>query len=617
MKRMLAAMIAVLLLAGCATDAGGPTGSSTVDTGCTDPTAPSVYTGVSRIRAETEGRIDAYVLPTLDYTGMAFFEGNILLFSQNGSVTTLTMVSAEDLSVRATAALDCALDPNSTQIRFGSHRIGYYDSSAGVIVFLDNTLRETGQVELPEDIMGLPVMSEDLERIYYCTASDIRVLDLQTGISRLLKQHTCAEQSLRGLCFDETVLVCTLTDADGDVSTAYISTKNGAALLSEPGEMAFYAYEDRYFAPRINGTAQELLFGVHDGETRNLIPAKSHLSVQPVLELDGVVAFPEENGCFGMDFYDLSTGKRTASVMLPAMVFPGQLLGQAGNTSLWFLAHDQQTQENVLCHWDLSGSTLSDETVYANVHYTADSPDEAGLAQANARANELGDAYGLDIRIWQDAVSESCGLVLEPEYQVSAILRELQVLENALSRFPEDFFRQLAAGTSNGALHLCIVRSIQNGNGSLSGAQAWLKSESFLYLAAGSGLEQSFYHQLSHAIDSRVLVESTLYDDWKKLNPEGFNYDSRYDIALGNTDPCPYPDAFIDTYAMASAADDRASVFEYAMRPDASYAFSSEIMQSKLLRMCRAIRDAFGMKKYTEILPWEQYLSESIAYSKK
>lgn len=614
MKRLLAALIAVLLLTGCATDGGDPTGSSTAPTGATGQPGPSVHAGVSRIQAETEGQIDAYVLPTQDYTGMAFFEGKLLLFAQSGGTTGLTMVSAEDLSVCASATLNCAVDPSSTQIRFGNHRIGYYDSNAGDIIFLDSTLRETGRVELPEDITGLPVMSEDLERIYYCTASDIRVLDLQTGISRLLRQHTCTEQSLQALCFDETVLVCAVTDEDGDASTAYVSTKNGATLLEEAGEMAFYAYGDSYFAPRINGTVQELLFGVRDGETRNLIPAQSHLSVQPVLELGGAVGFPEEDGRFGMDFYDLATGKRTASLTLPSMVFPGQLLGQADSTNLWFLAHDQQTQENVLCRWDLSGSTLSDDAIYTSVRYTADSPDESGLAQASAYADQLSETYGVDIRIWQDAAAD-CGLILEPEYQVSAILRELNVLEEALGRFPEDFFRQLAAGTSDGELHICLVRSIEKDSASLSGTQVWVGTESYIFLAAGSGLEQSFYHQLSHAIDSRVFVETTLYDDWKKLNPEGFNYDSKYDIALGNTEVCPYPEAFIDTYAMASAADDRASIFECAMLPDAGYAFATQTLQSKLLRMCEAIRDAFGMKKYTEVLPWEQHLNESIAYS--
>ena len=43
-----------------------------------------------------------------------------------------------------------------------------------------------------------------------------------------------------------------------------------------------------------------------------------------------------------------------------------------------------------------------------------------------------------------------------------------------------------------------------------------------------------------------------------------------------------------------------------------AHCFESETMQKKLLQLCRGIREAFGLKKSTEIFLWEQYLHEPI-----
>ena len=36
--------------------------------------------------------------------------------------------------------------------------------------------------------------------------------------------------------------------------------------------------------------------------------------------------------------------------------------------------------------------------------------------------------------------------------------------------------------------------------------------------------------------------------------------------------------------------------------------FQSEYMQRKLFALCSGIREAYKLKKYPEVLPWEQYL---------
>ena len=117
---------------------------------------------------------------------------------------------------------------------------------------------------------------------------------------------------------------------------------------------------------------------------------------------------------------------------------------------------------------------------------------------------------------------------------------------------------------------------------------------------------------LGYVIDSNILGESSAYDDWDSLNPEGFVYgDSETysaDYLSGESK------AFLSESAMESAREDRSQIFYNAIKADNADAFASSVMQDKLLQLCKGIRSAWSLKKKTDTFPWEQYLSESIAY---
>ena len=63
--------------------------------------------------------------------------------------------------------------------------------------------------------------------------------------------------------------------------------------------------------------------------------------------------------------------------------------------------------------------------------------------------------------------------------------------------------------------------------------------------------------------------------------------------------------------------EDRARVMQYAMQEGYEDYFVSDTMQAKLRQLCLGIREAFGWKKYEGTFVWEQYLRESLAYTKK
>ena len=47
------------------------------------------------------------------------------------------------------------------------------------------------------------------------------------------------------------------------------------------------------------------------------------------------------------------------------------------------------------------------------------------------------------------------------------------------------------------------------------------------------------------------------------------------------------------------------------------YLFELDIMQEKLMLLCKGIREAYKLEKSVDTYPWEQYLAKSLAYGKR
>ena len=96
------------------------------------------------------------------------------------------------------------------------------------------------------------------------------------------------------------------------------------------------------------------------------------------------------------------------------------------------------------------------------------------------------------------------------------------------------------------------------------------------------------------------------------MNPAGFTYDLDYNANQNRSgDEYLQPDkrSFIDTYSMSFPKEDRARIMECAMCDGNENLFRSSTMQAKLRCLSRAIREAYGLKKTTEVFRWEQYLN--------
>lgn len=622
MKRLLPLLLILLLLCGCSVNPNATTETaSPTEVASNEP--GGFYAPDSDLERATQGAVQVYPLNRSDSYGLLPMGEDLLLFSAV-DCTTLTKLSGADLHVTATAELDCFIHPGDASVQVSDKGVTYYDDFQRDLVFLDTNLKEVSRVSLPEEILGSPVLSSDRKNLYYCTSDALRVLDLETGLHKLLKEMYFEFQSVTRLHRNDSIIECSTSDSVGNWNCLFLSARTGEMVWETPDGLVLTTNGDSYFAVHPDGSYRELLVGTVGQEPLALYYDDIDADFMPLLAHNGVVLISDATaeGGYALHYYDLKTGKRTASLDLPGSSYPMNIHMDSNGESLWFLSYDPFYDCNAVYRWFPAQTPSGDENVYLSPRRSYENPDLDGLDACREKADEISIRHGVNIRIWTDAVAvQPWDYELYAEYQVPVIMESLQKLDQILARYPEGFLKEAAHGTASGSLRICLVRSMAGNSsdslGSVTGLQFWDdREDAYICLAADHSLEQNLYHEMFHIIDSRVLSTCSAYDNWSDLNPEGFEYDYNYLTNLNRQD---YEliegstQAFIDFYSMSFPKEDRARIMEYAMMAGNSGHFTSGTMQAKLHQLCVGIRQAFDWEKSEIIFPWEQYLTESLA----
>lgn len=627
MKRFLILALVCLLLCGCtAQPQPEETTLPTETQPQQDPTEPSgSYDPDSTVEMQYQGAVRAYPLEIENPAGAVCIGSDVVLFSGEDT-TILTMLSGENLYVSARAELDIAISPEAPSTQVTQKGISYYNPGTGEVVLLDTVLKEVARIRVPEDIVGEPVLSANRQFLYYCTADSIRVLELENGIRRLLKEISWDQQTAHSLLMEDTVLCCRLTEEDGTVRNIFISTQTGE-LVGEYGEaLTVVSHSDMYYAMFPEGAMEALVYGKAGGDQRMLIP-KNFTGENWYLPEDNaaVTAWLREDGTLELDHYDLAGGLRDSAMELHGCGWPVSIAAGEGDF-VYVLCADAAGEGTVLYRWDTAALASNDADIYTGPRYTLENPDTEGLSACRAYATELNQRYGVEILICNDATAhQPWDYTMEPEYQAPMIRRDLELLDRLLAIYPENFLRQTVDSTASGVLRICLVRSLTGTpeSGSLETAEGihfWVEEEPYIALCVGQMTDRLVYHEIFHAIETKVYSDSQIYYEWDNLNPEGFEYDYNYQDHLTREESEYLQDenrAFIDSYSMSFPKEDRARIMEYAMTPGNESYFQSEIMQEKLYQLCLGIRKAYKLTKSEETYPWEQYLNESMAYVPK
>ena len=558
-----------------------------------------LYRPESHLQQLTGGALKVFPLGTTEATAIGFFGEDLLIRRQDS----LVLLSGENRYISTTHLLP----PSADKVQLLDSGIAYRDSRG--IVLLDSDLEETGLISLPADLTASPILSDDGKSLFYSTSSGIRVLEVDSGLERLLRQSH-SPQLLAGIHWGGTVLEC-----EAGAQRIYLSAVDGRLLHDLPGTASVTTAKDFYCCVRTDDGYTEILCGSDPQEPFLLETDMLTPSVFPLPDIRAaLLAFCHpKTGATVLTFYDLETGAHLSSLTLPGSIPPTNVLADPAENSIWFLLPDEETGNQNLCRWDLPPSTDSQSRLKPY-----QDQDPAEFQKCLLLADQLAKKHGIQLLLGDEATaSQPWDYQFESENRAPVIRCRLAQLDEALSRYPLDFLRQAVADKE---ITVCLVRSITgqtdaNTPAQAAGVQYWDDTgHPRLVLSSQEDPEPTVHHELFHIFESRVFSACNAYDTWHLLNPTGFSYDYNYTDYPGRDSPLLSGEtrAFIDSYSMSFPREDRARIMEYAMQPNRADCFSSNTMQRKLRTLCIGLQEAFGLAQYPEILPWEQYLTEPL-----
>lgn len=596
MKRCLWLLLLAALLVGCGKNVEPDTIPTTTVEETTVPPETSCYVEGSEAEKSSGGALKVYDLPDESYTWM-HTNGETLLLQSAAEQGKFLQGIGEGTGF----ILDEGYYPDLTERPYRqatSAGIVFYDPETGNATFLRPGFQEFS-VELGA-LEGEPVFTPDGNSLFYCVGNEIWAMDLNTGIKRMLKSQTCQAQSIESLCFDGSVLACKLILEDGKETLAFVDAATGQTLAQESEISNLYTWQDRYILDQQDGTVKQCLFGQRDGTIKRLYLPESQ-NIMPILAWNSVLCYhSDQQGNVSFELYDLESGTLCASTQLKGTL--KSICTPKTGKSLWILAEDPEAGEDVLYQWLPELSPATSNRVFTGPYYTAESPDVESLEHYKEIAKELGDDHGVKVFLWDDAVQNPGEYELVGEYQNLAVADGLIALDKTLKTYPQEFLYKLA----NRYLNICLVRSISTGTDSV---HYLLDGDFYIVLRIGADFDTAFAQALGYLVDIHVLGNTSAFDDWDGLNPEGFNYGQTpaEELLTGDTR------AFADEDCMASVTNDRSRTFYYAMCAGNETVFESEVMQAKLTKLCQGIRAAWKWKKVTDVFPWEQYLKVPVA----
>ena len=531
--------------------------------------------------------LQVYPLGRIDATGIALCGSNLLLLSGDEN-TILTLLSREDPAVLAQIDLHCPI----SAFQATGQGITYADPITRQLVFLDPMLVEMQRIPLPQGSSST-VLSADARFLYYCTENALRVLDLQTGLDRLIRLMQFPTQRVIGLHQGDTVLQCRVSDRSNILRDLFVSTETGILLHEATEEISLQTHGDFYFTTQMDGEYRELISGSSHFGPSILVPQADYAGFLPIPSRQSLLLYRDGDGNFStiLDLYDLQTGIRSAQIELGEHITPRSLQPDPESSELWFLYFDEYTRQDMLCVWDPNQTPSGDSTQHLQNRWSRNDPDTVGLAQCQMLADEIGNRRGVQILLWNDAAAvQPKDHTLVPEYQVPLIQKRLWELDQALSLYPAGFLKTAASGTADGQIKICLVRDILSNRTfeSIPGLQFWdQQTNAYAAVTMDCNMSHRIHHELFHIIDSHVLGNCKIYDDWTSLNTVDLPYD-----------PCVTP------------AEDRARIMECAMMPDQEDLFQAPAMQAKLRKLCLGIRKSFLLKP--DEYHWEQYLDQKL-----
>ena len=498
MKRFAILLLILLTLTGCGRDSQDT--QIPPQESLAAPTEPAgSYDPDSLVEQATGGDIRAYPQNIPEIFAISCAGEDVLVFSGHGD-TTITRLTGENLYRIAQRELDCSVYPATQGTKIREDGMVYYDYGVNAMVFLDENLQESQRIQLPDDLLGEPAITEDWQTVYYFTQSGLRAMDLNSGISRIIREMENSYQVVESLLMEDSLIRCSTVDAFENWHVLYIDTRTGELKADTDGTVSVRSGGDTYYSIRYDDGRETVVFGRADEAAKTLLVQTDCSSIFP--DCGSLLSQTELEEGWKLDYYDLTTGLRTASVILPAEVIGWGYDRDPSHDHLYFYGYGQGEYMS-LYRWDLDRSASNDEQIYTDTWHTPENPDEEGLAILRTKAEALSQRFGLDIRIWDRAVQvQPWDYDLAPEHRVPVIEEMLQTVETVFSAVPDGLISQIlesmgleqCGGPGTTAALAMLNDAVKKGGvmassqvGGLSGAFIPVSEDAGMIAAARSG----------------------------------------------------------------------------------------------------------------------------------
>ena len=254
------------------------------------------------------------------------------------------------------------------------------------------------------------------------------------------------------------------------------------------------------------------------------------------------------------------------------------------------------------------------------------SGEEAHAKENEKTADELGEKYGVNIILGDEAVRYYPDYVAVPENGVKEIRDALLTVRKTLAKYPEGFFAELIEKGAHDSLNIVLCKKlVPTRPGELSSADGYFVEldGQYILLTASGDIENTLSHEVMHAAETAMhLYSHDEFSEWGSYNPEGFEYANSYVDESGREygydtlgEYTPYdpksvldPDnvAFFDYYSKTFAKEDRARVFEMLMKDELSPYFERGSLASKAAYLIERLDAFFESAKKDENAYWKR-----------
>lgn len=177
---------------------------------------------------------------------------------------------------------------------------------------------------------------------------------------------------------------------------------------------------------------------------------------------------------------------------------------------------------------------------------------------------ELEAKYGIQIRYGNEVAGYSVGgmtTMIIPDANTANVA--LNNLKNALGHYPDDFFQEISR---NGyPLTIYLIKRYSTAN--VTGVTDSTRKNIIISIATDYDFDDTLHHEVYHYVEKFIYGKGFRFTSWSTLNPADFTYGVfNVDYAYSRVYS---PDApFVNSYAQTDEYEDRASTFEYMMKPN-------------------------------------------------